>query len=159
MDNQGTCGIVADKLREYVEHHVSNDPRMSVLMNMQGGQIMLDDEHISAREMSRNVVYSDFIRPSGFGSTLGTVLRDENGSRDFLGFIRPSDHHRYGAGEKRFIEQLMPTLIRASRIRAHMNALSRQAGLGIAALETLVQGVAVVDVQCRSTTPIRRPSA
>ena len=149
VDNQGLTGVTAENMREYVDHHVTSDIRMTTLMGMSLGEIMLDHERITAREMSRNVVYSDFLSPLGFGGTLGVKLRDDDGSRDFMGFIRPSDHHQYGADEKLFIEQLMPTLIRASRIRARMNALSRQASLGIAALETLVQGIAVVDAQCR----------
>ena len=149
VDNQGVTGVTAENMREYVDHHVTSDIRMTTLMGMSLGEIMLDHERITAREMSRNVVYSDFLSPLGFGGTLGVKLRDDDGSRDFMGFIRPSDHHQYGADEKLFIEQLMPTLIRASRIRARMNALSRQASLGIAALETLVQGIAVVDAQCR----------
>ncbi|WP_240933116.1 helix-turn-helix transcriptional regulator [Diaphorobacter sp. HDW4B] len=149
VDNQGAFGLNAEKMREYEQHHASSDMRIRILMSLPTGQVMLDHERISAREMSRDVVYSDILWPNGFGSTLGTMLRDDSGSRDFMGFMRPSDHTHYGADEKLFIEHLMPTLVRASRIRARMNALSRQASLGISALETLVQGVAVVDAQCR----------
>ena len=54
-DNQGVTGVTAENMREYVDHHVTSDIRMTTLMGMSLGEIMLDHERITAREMSRNV--------------------------------------------------------------------------------------------------------
>lgn len=149
VDNQGKVGLHAEKLREYQNHYIGQDLRMAALAQMPVGQLMLDHEHISTREMSRNIVYTDFLRPHGFQHTLGALVRDEGGSRDFLGFIRPADHAPYGANEKTLVHQLMPELRRAAVLRARAGHLARQAALGVAALDALPQALAVVDAQCR----------
>ena len=149
VDNQGSVGIHAEKLREYEAHHVGDDLRMRILMNMPVGQVMLDHEHITAREMSRNAVYADFLDPHGFRGTLGALVRDEGGTRDFLGFLRPLDHTPYGASDKALARQLMPDLMRAAHLRVRMGQLAHQAALGLAALGSLPQGITVADASCR----------
>lgn len=149
VHNQGYVGLHAEKLREYQSHFMGEDLRMAALAKMPAGQVMLDHEHISIRDMSCNIVYADFLRPHGFRHTLGTVVRDEGGSRDFLGFIRPADREPYGATDKAFLQQLMPELRRAAMLRARAGHLVRQAAMGLAALNALPQGITLVDAQCR----------
>lgn len=145
VDNQGTVGVNAEKLREYERHYVTSDVRMSILTAMPVGQIMLDHEHISARDMSRNPVYTDFLGRHGFWNTLGVPVRDDGVSRDFLGFLRAADRDHYADHERDVMRQLMPDLARAARLRAHTARIARQAAIGMAALDSLQQGIAVVD--------------
>ncbi|MPM48499.1 hypothetical protein SDC9_95224 [bioreactor metagenome] len=147
VDNLREVGISGEPLRQYHEHFVAEDVRMDILMRLPAGEVMLDHEHISAREMSRNAVYVDFLRANGFFNTLGALVRDSDGTRDFIGFIRPLRCAQYNEKDKQLIQQLMPTLMRASRLRAHVKDLSRCASLGISALHALPQGMAVVDAQ------------
>ena len=149
VDNQGEVGINADKMRDYEAHYLHDDVRMAALLRLSQGQIMLDHEHISAREMSRNSVYADILKPFGFRHTLGATLRDDGVTRDVMGFMRPVDHTPYGASDKSFIEQLLPDLIRATHLRARASELVQKAALGMATLDTLSQGIAVIDGQCR----------
>lgn len=145
VDNQGTVGVNAEKLREYERHYVTSDVRMGILTAMPVGQIMLDHEHISARDMSRNPVYTDFLGRHGFWNTLGIPVRDDGVSRDFLGFLRAADRDHYADHERDVVRQLMPDLARAARLRAHTARIARQAAIGLAALDSLQQGIAVVD--------------
>lgn len=149
VDNQGSVGLHAQVLRDYEQHYVGSDLRMGVLAAMPVGQIMLDHEHISAREMSRSVVYTDFLGAHGFWNTLGTSLRDEGGSRDYLGFLRAADAQPYSDSERQLMHALLPDLTRASRLRARTRHIARQAAYGMAALDALTQGVAVVDARGR----------
>lgn len=149
LHNQENVGIHAEVLKEYETRHVGSDLRMTILMNMPVGHVMLDHEHISARAMSRDAVYADFLIPHGFQHTLGALVRDEDGMRDFLGFVRPSDHAPYGARDAALMQQLMPDLMRAAHLRANMGSLAQRAALGQAALASLPQGIAVVDAGCR----------
>jgi len=149
VDNQGDVGLYADKLLEYKNHYMGRDLRMAVLARMPVGRVMLDHEHISAREMSRNEVYADFLRVHGFQHTLAALVRDDPDSRDYLGFLRSVDHAPYGAGERALMGRVMPHLRRAATLRARAGQLGRQAALGLAALDTLPQALAVVDAQCR----------
>ena len=149
VDNLGQVGALADKLRDYQEHLIDSDIRMQVLMGMPLGEVMCDHERISARDIARHPVYADFLRPAGFQYTVGALVRDDNGVRDFFGLIRPSDHKQYGSREKQFIQQLMPSLMGSARLRAHMATLSRQASLGLAALDSLSQGIVLLDAQAR----------
>ncbi|KAB2899902.1 MAG: helix-turn-helix transcriptional regulator [Burkholderiaceae bacterium] len=148
VNNQGYVGLHAEKLREYQAHYIGQDLRMAALAQLPVGQLMLDHEHISTREMSRNIVYTDFLRPHGFQHTLGALVRDEGGSRDFVGFIRPSDHTPYGANDKALVERLMPDLTRAAHLRARTVQLARHAALGLAALDALPQALVIVDAHC-----------
>ena len=47
------------------------------------------------------------------------------------------------------MQQWMPDLARAARLRMHMGGLARQAALGFTALDNLPQGIALVDSNCR----------
>ena len=149
VHNHDLAGIDADKLREYETHYVGEDLRMSVVASLPQGQFMLDHEHFSAWEMSRNAVYVDVLAPHGLRNTLGVKVRDEGGTQDFLGFMRPTDRGIYGAQERVFMQQWMPDLARAARLRMHMGGLARQAALGFTALDNLPQGIALVDSNCR----------
>ncbi len=148
LDNQANIGLHSKKLREYEDHYVANDLRMAILSAMPTGQLMLDHEHISAREMSRNAFYADFLGAFGFRNTLGVQVRKEGTAADFLGFLRESDRPQYGEAEKALMNRLMPDLMRAAHLRAHAGQLARQAALGLAALDKLPQGLAVVDASC-----------
>ena len=135
VDNQTSVGAIQKKLREYEDDgFVTQDLRMQILSKLPVGEVMLDHEHISAKEMSRNRVYADFLGTFGFRNTLGVLLRDDAGVRDYLGFIRPADYTAYGDGDKGLMQQLMPDLVRASQLRARMAELSQRAALGLAAL-------------------------
>ncbi len=149
VHNQGDVGLQAEKMREYKDHYIGQDLRMTILAQMPVAQVMLDHEHISLREMSRNVVYTDFLRAHGFQHTLGVLVRDESGSRDFLGFVRPTDHVPYGADDTNLVYQLMPDLRRAAALRVRSQHLMRRAALGLLALDNLPQALAVVDAKCR----------
>ncbi|MDC5529829.1 hypothetical protein NRA55_18925, partial [Acinetobacter baumannii] len=81
VHNHDLAGIDADKLREYETHYVGEDLRMSVVASLPQGQFMLDHEHFSAWEMSRNAVYVDVLAPHGLRNTLGVKVRDEGGTQ------------------------------------------------------------------------------
>ncbi|MFD1711958.1 helix-turn-helix transcriptional regulator [Ottowia flava] len=142
-------GLRAQHMVEYETQHAGNDPRLAAVMRVAPYGVMLDHEHFSAQEALRNPVYADWLMPLGLKHTAGVVVRDEGSARDVLSFMRPRDAQPYSADDKRVIQQLMPDIARAARLRARANTLSRTASLGLAALDTLRQAVAVVDAQAR----------
>ncbi|SFF13135.1 helix-turn-helix transcriptional regulator [Paracidovorax wautersii] len=139
-------GLDTRLLSEYEIVHAHNDLRMAVAMSLPVGQVMFDHEHISAREATRNSVYTDWLLPLGFRHTLAVTLRMQpRGARDFLSFLRPRDANPYTEEDRALTHQLMPDLVRAARLRAHMVGLARRASLGLAALDGVHQGIAIVD--------------
>ncbi|WP_369641755.1 helix-turn-helix transcriptional regulator [Acidovorax sp. A79] len=147
--NLESFGLHAGNMAEYETQHADNDRRLAATLRVAPGGVMLDHEHISAREAQRNPVYADWLVPLGLKHTAGIVVRMEGSARDLISFMRPRDAQPYAAGDKRFIEHLVPDIARAARLRARMLDLSHRASLSLAALDTLRQSVAVVDAQCR----------
>lgn len=147
--NLESFGLHAGLMSEYETHHAANDLRAAATMRMPMGQVMLDHEQISPRAMSHNAVYSDWLVPLGLRHTAAVIVRVEAGAQDFISFMRPSDAKPYGTQDKTFIDQLTPHIMRAARLRARAVQLSQHATLGLAALDTLPRGLAVMDAQCR----------
>ncbi len=149
VGNLERFGLHARHMAEYETQHAGNDPRLAATLRIAPGGVMLDHEHFSAREALRNPVYADWLIPLGLKHTAGVVVRQEGSALDLISFMRPRDAKPYSADDKRFIERLMPDIARAARLRARMVTLSRNAHLGMAALNSLRQCIAVVDAQCR----------
>ena len=147
--NPERAGLGGDRMAEYEQHYADRDIRMAATLRMPIGRVMLDHEHISQRALSRDAMYSDWLAPLGLRHTAATVVRSEGPARDFLSFMRPKDAKPFSLKHKALIEHVMPHIARAARLRAHVAHLSRQAALGLSALDSLPQGVAVVDAQCR----------
>ena len=149
VSNLESFGLHAGHMAEYETQHAGRDPRLTATLGLEPGGVMLDHEHFSQREALRNPVYADWLIPLGLRHTAGIVVRKEGGALDLISFMRPRDAKPYSAHDKHFIERLVPSIARAARLRARMLELSRNAALGMAALDGLRQGVAVVDAQCR----------
>ncbi len=141
--------VPADKVREYEQHHAASDERMPIVMGLPVGQPMFDHEHFTSRELSRSFIYSDWLPSLGYRHTFSVPLRDEDGTREFLSIMLPSDAGPFKAADRELIERLMPDLMRASRLRARMSHVAARAVLGLAALDSLPHGVAVLDASCR----------
>jgi len=149
VGNLESFGLHAGHMAEYETHHAGNDPRLAATLRVAPGGVMLDHEHFSAREAQSNPVYADWLVPLGLKHTAGVVVRMEGSATEIISFMRPRDAPHYAADDKRLLESLIPDIARASRLRARMLDLSRRASLGLAALDTLNQCIAVVDAQCR----------
>ena len=147
--NLESFGLHHGLMQEYETHHAHNDLRMATVQRLPVAQVMLDHEHISARQASQNSVYTDWLVPLGLRHTAAATVRVEGNARDFISFMRPRDAGVYGAQDKAFLEHLMPHIERAGRLRARMGQLCGQAAWGLAALDALAQALLVVDARCR----------
>jgi DNA-binding CsgD family transcriptional regulator len=141
MDVQG--------VETYERHFALTDERVPVLTRLGQGQIMLDHEHFDARHISRSALYSEFLASMGMKHTMGLMLRVEGNVQQYLGVMRHLDRPHFTERELSFARHLMPDCIRAAHLRDRAGRLARQALLGVAALDTLPQALAVVDAQCR----------
>lgn len=149
VSNPERVGLDVDRMTEYEQHYASHDLRMVATLRMPVGGVMIDHEHIDHRQFSRDALYNDLLAPLGLRHTAASMVRSDGAARDFLGFMRPRDGKPYASAHKALIEQVMPHIMRAARLRAHVGHLSRQAALGLSALDSLPQGMVVVDAQCR----------
>lgn len=147
---ESICSNRNEKTLElYQRHFALIDERVPIVMRMGQGQIMLDHEHFSARHMSRSALYSDCLAPDGMKHTMGLMLRVEGSEQQYVGFIRAVDQQPFGSEERNFALHLLPDMVRAADLRARAGQLARHAALGLAALGTLSQAVAVTDGQGR----------
>jgi len=139
----------AAAVQTYEQHYAMRDERLAVVLRLRQGQSMLDHEHFSCREMSRSPIYSEWLASLGMKHTMVLMQRVEGQVQEYVGFMRQLDQRPFGDTDRRLAQQLMPDLLRATRLRAQARSLARQASLGLAALGALPQGIAVVDAQCR----------
>jgi len=139
----------AEAVATYERHYAMTDERLPVVMGLRQGEFMLDHEHFSARDMSRSAIYAEWLASLGMKHTMVLMQRVDGPLQQYVGFMRHVDQRPFGEADRRLAQQLMPDLLRAARLRAQARPLARQAALGVAALDTLPQGVAVVDAQGR----------
>ncbi len=147
--NLESHGLHTGLMAEYELQHAANDLRLAATLRLQPGQLMFDHEHISQRELSRNSVYADWLVPLGFRNTAGVCVRAEGSARDYMSFMRYRDDKVFSERDKTFINALTPHVMRASGLRARMQSLTLQASLGLAALDSLSQGIVLLDAQAR----------
>jgi hypothetical protein len=138
-----------DTVREYEQHHAQHDERLPLVMGLAVGEPMFDNERFTPRELSRSFIYNDWLPSIGYRHTFSVPLLDTGDTRDFLTVVRPVDHRAWGSKDRQLIEQVMPDLLRATRLRHRMAATAGPAALGIAGLDVLPQAVAVVDARCK----------
>ncbi|WP_369641754.1 helix-turn-helix transcriptional regulator [Acidovorax sp. A79] len=150
VDSVASGGIDdAEAVATYEQHYAMTDERLPVVMGLCQGQAMLDHEHFSARDMSRSAIYAEWLASLGMKHTMVLMQRVEGTVQEYVGFMRHRDQRPFGDADRRLAQQLMPDLLRATRLRAQARPLARQAALGLAALDALPHGIAVVDAQCR----------
>ncbi|MBV7541973.1 helix-turn-helix transcriptional regulator [Acidovorax sp. sic0104] len=147
--NPERTGLTGDRMAEYEQRYAGTDLRMAATLRMPVGAVMLDHEHIGSRDFSRDALYNDWLAPLGLRHTAASMVRAEGSAQDFLSFMRPLDGRAYESKHKAVIEQLMPHINRAAKLRALVGHLSRQAALGLSALDSLPQGMLVMDAHCR----------
>ena len=145
----------AEKVQEYEQHHAANDPRVPLIIGRAVGQMVLDHEYFTPRDMSRSPIYADWLASHGLRHSLAVPVFDDGRTREWLCLIRPLDHCAFGAGTRALLQRLMPDLLRATRLRARMSDVCAQAALGMAALDALPQALALVDAggQLRYANP------
>jgi DNA-binding CsgD family transcriptional regulator/PAS domain-containing protein len=139
----------AEAVATYEQHYALTDERLPVVMGLRQGQAMLDHEHISARDMSRSAIYAEWLASQGMKHTMVLMQRVDGPLQEYVGFMRHVGQRPFGDAERQFAQQLMPDLLRATRLRAQAGLLARQAALGLAALDALPHSIVVVDSQCR----------
>lgn len=82
-------------------------------------------------------------------AVLAIVLRADEETREVLGFVRDSAGAPWGATSRSVFDRLSPHLVRASALRAHVLQQTGPAAIGLSTLDGLVQGMAVIDAECR----------
>lgn len=136
-------------VQEYEQHYALIDERVPIAMRMGPGQVMLDHEHFSDRHISRSALYTDCLAPQGMKHTMGLMLRVQGSVQQYVGFMRRVDQPHFSDADRRLALHLLPDVVRAAQLRARVDQLARHAALGLAALDTLAQAVAVLDARCR----------
>ncbi len=150
IDSVASAGVDdAEAVATYEQQYAMTDERLPVVMGLRQGQTMVDHEHFSARDMSHSAIYAEWLAQLGMKHTMVLMQRVDGPVQEYVGFMRHVDQRPFGDADRRFAQQLMPDLLRATRLRAQAKPLARQAALGLAALDALPQGIAVVDAQGR----------
>ena len=150
VQSRQNAELPPDTVREYEQHHARHDERLPLVMGLAVGEPMFDNERFTPRQLSRSFIYNDWLPSIGYRHTFSVPLLDTGDTREFLTLVRPVDHEAWGSRDRRLIEQVMPDLLRATRLRHRMAATAGQATLGIAALDALPHAVAVVDAHCKA---------
>lgn len=136
-------------LQRYEQHYARIDQRIPLVMQAAVGELFLDQEHFSHRDMMRSELYADWLVPNGSCYSAAMVAYDDGETREFVGINRAHDQSCFDDETRQLLLQLMPDLVRAAGLRTHMARETGQLTLGLAALDALPQALMVVDGQCR----------
>lgn len=133
-----------DLSRIYEERHFVN-PWATHMFTQPAGALVLSDEILSLRELSRTEFYADVIGPQGIGHNyMAALIARPDLSVAFN--ITRSVREGVMSHEQRFVlDRLMPHLRRASQLhlRVEQYETLREASLGT--LDRLTMGVVIVD--------------
>lgn len=105
------------EVQAYEQHYAAADVRLPLIQSTPEGGLWLDHEHIPKHTITQSPIYAEFLASLGMRHTASLSLRDGMHSRDFLGLIRPVDMAPFSADEQALLEQLIPHIVRANRLR------------------------------------------
>lgn len=141
--------VAASRVDVYERHYAPIDPRVALGMRASVGELILDQEHFSRRDISRSELYTDWLIPNGFCYSAAIVAHDDGATREFIGINRPHDQIGFDDDDRQLLRRVMPDLMRAAGLRTHMARETGSLALGLAALDALPQALMVVDEKCR----------
>ena len=105
------------EVQAYEQHYAAADVRLPLIQSTPEGGLWLDHEHIPKHTITQSHICAEFLASLGMRHTASLSLRDGMHSRDFLGLIRPVDMAPFSADEQALLEQLIPHIVRANRLR------------------------------------------
>lgn len=134
-------------VREYEEHHALNDPRAKIMMALPLGQMMFDHECFTPKMMSSAPIYADWLKSGDLCYCTALPLVVTHNQRELLCVLREIGQQPFLQEEQQFLKQLLPHLLRASKIRFHLQELARDVALGHAALDLQPQAIALLTAE------------
>lgn len=95
--------------------------------------------------LQRSTYYNEWMRPQSFCHTLGTTPYAQDGVVANITLYRPADMQPFGDAEIADMQALTPHIQRAFGFCMRLESATQSARLGLAALDTLAEGFALVD--------------
>jgi len=140
-----SVGLPVACRQQFVDHYCVLDPARDVMDRIHMGCWYRDYEIIGQKEMGRSAFYQDFLRGFGLASIVATPLLRDKFLECFLVFqysLKASRRRQPGTA---ILDQLIPHMQRAMRLRRHFAEVEETALRNMALLESLRLPIVIVD--------------
>jgi DNA-binding CsgD family transcriptional regulator/PAS domain-containing protein len=129
----------------YATQHNLSDPHVPLGMGTPLRDWFLSHEHFSDRYVSGNAFFQEVMRPSGIRWTAGARIWENDDAVACMAFHRAFDADPFDAADRQRLTLLTPHLGRAASVHLKLSRHRLNAEIGLAAMDGLRFGVAVVD--------------
>ena len=132
---------------DYVQRYSQIDPRRARMATVPLGQLARCDHFFDDRFVSRNEFFQDFLLPRGRRYTLGAQLYRDSRFDFYVTFYHSVGRDSFDDRQMREAQALVPHLQRVARMLVQHDAAQVASDWGQAALDSLDQGVLLLDSQ------------
>lgn len=140
----------ADEItRDYAEHYGRLDKLRPAVMRAPVGTILTNEMVISQAEFARTEFYADFAVPHDLLSCMQARVFDGPNYSGYVGIGRTNRAGTFEREDIRLLRLLLPHFGGAQRTRQHLASVAIDRNSALVALDSLNQGVLIVDAQVR----------
>jgi DNA-binding CsgD family transcriptional regulator/PAS domain-containing protein len=107
------------------------------------------ERFLSDRELLRDGLYNDTMRPQNLWHGVVVKMHADNGSLASLNILRGKSAGSFGTDELELLAHLLPHLNRALRLRQRLGVVIAERDDALRGLEALAVGVALVDAEAK----------
>jgi DNA-binding CsgD family transcriptional regulator/PAS domain-containing protein len=130
---------------DYVKRYSQIDPRRARMATVPLGQLARCDQFFDERFVARNEFFQDFLLPRGRRYTMGAQLYRDSRFDFYVSFYHSVGRDTFDEQQMRQAQALVPHLQRVARMLVQHDAALVACEWGQSALDTLDQGVLVLD--------------
>ncbi len=156
-------GTEASENATYARYYAHISPWSGPMVRQPDGVIAFGHELVPTVELERTEFYNDWLRPLGFGDTVGVNIRHEDGAILILTALREKRAGRYPPAVRRKLQCLWPHIERAVQINHRLSVADTLRDGLLQGLDRLHIGVILVNgdrrilfTNCVAETILRR---
>jgi DNA-binding CsgD family transcriptional regulator len=138
-------GLLDDGLAEYADHYWAQDPRVKWAFTHPPGDVFVDYNFTSERQMDRSEYYSDFLRRQGLRYCIGIVALNERNQHCGIAVHRSRRQGAFDMPEMRIVRRLVPHFRRAVQLQERFSAVQARERCLSDAIDRLAMGTIFVD--------------
>lgn len=111
--------------RSYSEHFASKDVWINSPQAKRAlGRVVLGQMLVADEELTRSEFYQEFLRPQHIFHLIGSRIQDHGDSTVVLSLFRPNNKIAFGTEETKFLECLLPHVLRAVQVFFRLSTVS-----------------------------------
>jgi DNA-binding CsgD family transcriptional regulator/PAS domain-containing protein len=133
----------------YNEHYHRIDPIAAAVQSKPVGALFTDRQIIPKAQLRRTEFYNEWVRPQDYGDCAMVKLFRDTTRSGILCIAAPERLEAVGLQSLQLLQHLTPHLQRAARVTLKLADLESLRSAGLEALDSLSEGVVLVDANAR----------